>query len=53
MSDYKKSNTYGRSSEYRDLDKFDEMMIEKINTLQNDRKKPWFTERSLTWPKNL
>ena len=53
MADYKKYNTDGRSSEDRALDKFAEMMIEKINTLQNDWKKPWFTEGSLTWPKNL
>ena len=53
MADYKKYNTDGRSCEDRALDKFAEMMIEKINTLQNDWKKPWFTEGSLTWPKNL
>lgn len=53
MADYKKYNTDGRSSEDRALDKFAEMMIEKINTLQNDWKKPWFTEGSLSWPKNL
>ena len=53
MADYKKYNTDGRSSEDRALDKFAEMMIEKINTLQNDWKKPWFPEGSLTWPKNL
>ena len=34
MADYKKYNTDGRSSEDRALDKFAEMMIEKINTLQ-------------------
>ena len=53
MADYKKYNTDGRSSEDRALDKFAEMMIEKINTLQNDWKKPWFPEGFLTWPKNL
>ena len=53
MADYKKYNTDGRSSEDRALDKFTEMMIEKINTLQNDWKKPWFPEGFLTWPKNL
>lgn len=53
MADYKKYNTDGRSSEDRALNRFAEMMIEKINTLQNDWKKPWFTEGSLTWPKNL
>ena len=37
----------------RALEKFAEMMIEKISTLQSDWKKPWFTEGALTWPKNL
>ena len=31
------------------LDKFAEMMIEKIKTLQNDWKKPWFTDKSISW----
>ncbi|NPD82966.1 DUF1738 domain-containing protein [Prevotella sp. PINT] len=53
MADYKKYNSDGRSSEDKALDKFAEMMIEKINTLQNDWKKPWFTEGTLSWPKNL
>ena len=33
MADYKKYNTDGRSSEDRALDKFAEMMIEKIKHL--------------------
>lgn len=28
-------------------------MIEKINNLQSDWKKPWFTEGTMKWPKNL
>lgn len=43
----------GPNAEDRALDKFAEIMIEKINTLQNDWKKPWFTESSMVWPKNL
>lgn len=43
----------GPSAEDRALEKFAEMMIEKISTLQSDWKKPWFTEGALTWPKNL
>ena len=31
-----------------DINKWTTLMIEKINTLQNDWKKPWFTEGSLT-----
>lgn len=53
MPDNKKYKSYGRSSEDRALDRFAEMMIEKIKTLQGDWKKPWFTEGALQWPKNL
>ena len=52
MADYKKYNTDGRSSEDRALDKFAEMMIEKINTLQNDWKKP-VSYTHLTLPTKL
>ena len=48
-----KYNHGGPSAEDRALEKFAEMMIEKISTLQSDWKKPWFTEGTLTWPKNL
>lgn len=53
MPDNKKYKSDGRSSEDRALDRFAEMMIEKIKTLQVDWKKPWFTEGALQWPKNL
>lgn len=53
MPDNKKYKSDGRSSEDRALDRFAEMMIEKIKTLQGDWKKPWFTEGALQWPKNL
>ena len=53
MPDNKKYKSDGRSSEDRALDRFAEMMIEKIKTLQGDWKKPWFTEGALLWPKNL
>lgn len=53
MPDNKKYKSDGRSSEDRALDRFAEMMIEKIKTLQDDWKKPWFTEGALQWPKNL
>ena len=29
------------------------MLIEKIESLKGDWKKPWFSDSSLTWPKNL
>lgn len=53
MPDNKKYKSDGRSSEDRALERFAEMMIEKIKTLQGDWKKPWFTEGALQWPKNL
>lgn len=43
----------GRSGEDRALDRFAEMVIEKIETIKSDWKKPWFTENTLCWPKNL
>ena len=53
MAKDNKYNHGGPSAEDRALEKFAEMMIEKISTLQGDWKKPWFTEGALTWPKNL
>ncbi|WP_300770856.1 zincin-like metallopeptidase domain-containing protein [uncultured Bacteroides sp.] len=53
MTSKKIYNSDGRSSEDKALDKFAEMMIEKIKTLQNDWKKPWFTDKSISWPRNL
>ena len=41
------------NSEERALQRFAQMMIEKISSFQGDWKKPWFTEGALTWPKNL
>lgn len=53
MAYKKKFNADGPSAEDRALDRFAELMIEKINNLQSDWKKPWFTEGSMKWPKNL
>lgn len=42
-----KRNDYhrdGPSAEDRALERFTELMIEKISTLQKDWSKPWFTE---------
>lgn len=48
-------NADGKSSEDRALDLFADMMIERIKSLSSKDgwKKPWFTEGSLSWPKNL
>ena len=51
--DHKNYNSDGKSSEDRALDRFTDMLIEKIQTIQGDWKKPWFTENSTQWPKNL
>ncbi|MBP3756282.1 MAG: DUF1738 domain-containing protein [Prevotella sp.] len=41
------------SKEDRALNLFAEMMIEKIETIQTNWQKPWFTEGCLAWPRNL
>ena len=44
MAAKKNYNSDGRSAEDRTLDKFAELLIEKLETIQADWKKPWFTE---------
>ena len=54
MAAKKNYNSDGRSAEDRTLDKFAELLIEKLETIQADWKKPWFTEGvSTSLPKNL
>ncbi len=48
-----KNNAKTQSAEDKALDKFAEMMIGKLEGLQSDWHKPWFTEGALSWPKNL
>ena len=45
MADYKKYQSDGVSAEDKALDKFAELMIEKIESLKNSDswKQPWFT----------
>ena len=51
---YKKDyNSDGSSAEDRALDRFAELMIQKISSISNDWEKPWFTEGMMKWPKNL
>lgn len=51
---YKKDyNSDGSSAEDRALDRFAELMIQKISSIRNDWEKPWFTEGMMKWPKNL
>ena len=49
----RKKNAEGPNSEDKALDLFAEMMIEKIESIRKDWKKPWFTEGALQWPRNL
>ncbi|MBC5614603.1 zincin-like metallopeptidase domain-containing protein [Bacteroides hominis] len=53
MAGYRKQNADGPNSEDKALDLFAEMMIEKIESIRKDWKKPWFTEGALQWPRNL
>lgn len=53
MAGYKKQHTDGPNSEDKALDLFAEMMIEKIESIRKDWRKPWFTEEALQWPCNL
>ena len=51
MAGYRRQNTEGPNSEDKALDLFAEMMIEKLENISKDWKKPWFTEGSLQWPR--
>lgn len=53
MAAYRKRNADGPNSEDKALDLFAQMMIEKIESIGKDWHKPWFTEGSLPWPRNL
>lgn len=53
MAGYRKRNAEGPNSEDKALELFAEMMIEKIESISKDWKKPWFTEGALQWPRNL
>ncbi len=53
MAGKKFYNSDGSSAEDRALERFADMLIEKMETLQGDWKKPWFTEGSMKWPKNM
>ena len=50
QNDSKSANSTNK--EERALNLFAEMMIEKIEAIQTNWQKPWFTER-LAWPRNL
>lgn len=50
---YRKNNPDGPGSEDKALILFSEMMIRKIEKISKDWRKPWFTDGTLTWPKNM
>lgn len=52
--DYQKAQRDGQpSAEDRALEKFTELVIDKLQDLQVDWQKPWFTESALAVPRNL
>ena len=53
MAGYRRNSNDGPSAEDKALDLFAEMMIDRIETISKDWTKPWITEGSLGWPKNL
>ena len=53
MAGYRRQSADGPNSEEKALDLFAEMMIEKIESINEDWRKPWFTEGALQWPRNL
>ncbi len=53
MAEEKKTQNGTQSAEAKALDQFADLMIEKIESINEDWKKPWFTEGTMVWPKNL
>ena len=53
MAGYRRQKAEGSNSEEKALDLFADMMIEKIESINKDWHKPWFTEGALQWPRNL
>lgn len=52
MARYSK-NPNAPSAEDKALDRFTDLMIDKIKSIKEDWLKPWFTEGALSWPRNL
>lgn len=46
-------NKNGKAGMDKALSLFADMMIEKIESIQQDWRKPWFTEGTVHWPQNL
>ena len=41
------------SAEDRGLERFADLMIERMKNLQHDWKQPWFAKCAIMWPRNL
>lgn len=52
MAKYHPAGPSAQSAEDKALDRFANLMIEKIQNVQNDWKQPWFSQH-LSWPKNI
>lgn len=50
---YRKKTYDGPSAEDKALERFTEMMIEKVKSIQQDWQKPWLTPGAALWPRNL
>lgn len=48
-----KSQYKGMTAEDKALETFSNMLIEKIENINSDWHKPWFTDGTMQWPRNL
>ena len=50
----KNNSTFGSKSAFdKALDTFAEMMIEKIESMTTNWRKPWFVKGAMSWPRNI
>ena len=50
----KNTSTFGTKSAFNEaLETFSNMMIEKIENLTQDWRKPWFVGGAMAWPRNI
>lgn len=47
------TNNQKETAEDKALERFTEMMIERVKEIQTDWQKPWISETATVWPKNL
>lgn len=55
--DGNKRNSYaqygGRSAEERALERYSDLLLEKVRAIDQDHSLPWLTDESLKWPKSI